>query len=104
MSERNELRVFHTREEMQQDYEAFCKNEADQYHQRDMTARAGSWLVRWVHGSRAGGPDSMIAGMCFNRIRCDLRCEERVMLFCMSRLRSPNQPVEPMQVFYKKIW
>lgn len=103
MTERNELRVFHKHEEMQEDYRKFCEKQAEQFHQRDMTARANGWRVRWKLDTETKDITSQIAGMSFNRIRCDLRASEKTMMYLLSRLRCRHNPVEQMQVFYKEI-
>lgn len=100
---RNELRVFFTREEMMADFKAFCENEADVIKDKELTAQSGCWNVKWAFHEHTRDTTSMIAGLCFNRIRCDVRVPTPTMMFCMSRIRCRHNPIEPMQLFYKVI-
>ncbi len=104
MREKQELRVFYTQKEMLTDYTQYCEEQADQYHTRDTTARKGDWRIRWISCDRCKDTTSMIAGMCFNRIRCDIRVDKDTQMYIMSRLRSSFGEVEPMMVFLKKVF
>lgn len=103
--ELKEVRVFSDLFEMQEDYDKFCKEKADQYHSRDQTAcyRDGNdvrWRVYWVHYSRM---IDRIYGMSINRIHMDVECSKEHMKYAMSRLRSPHGDIEPLHVFYRRV-
>jgi hypothetical protein len=97
------LRVFNNNEEMNKDFQAYAAN-ADKCKIRNMTAVKGVTKTYWMICNDEKEIRQRIAGMQLNRISCDIRTPQREMMYMFTRLRSPEYPVEPMQVFYKDMW
>lgn len=99
----NHLRVFNNVEEMNEDFQTYAAT-ADTCNIRKMSATKGDTKTLWMICNDDKEIRMNIAGLCFNRITCDLRTPQPEMMYMMSRIRSYEGPIDAMRVFYKRIW
>lgn len=102
---KKELRVFYNLFELDRDYRNFINSSiCDVAFERDKRAIAGEWQIKWVWSEQANGPTSHIAGLCFERIQCDMRINPNIQRYLLTRLRSIEYKIEPLISFHEYPW